>query len=714
MIELALYILLSPLAAFTIVIFFGKKLPRGGDWVSLAAIWSGLAASLYMLVDHIAHFDAAYSTTSVTQWLNWGPFHMNIGINLDNMAVIMLVVVTLVSSLVHLFSTGYMKGDPRYHRFFAYLSFFSFSMIGLVLSDNLFLIYAFWELVGISSYLLIGFWYEKDSAANASKKAFVTNRIGDAGMLIGILIVFTALGTFNLQEIAAGVAAGKLSGGLLTAAGICLFCGAIGKSAQFPLHVWLPDAMEGPTPVSALIHAATMVAAGVYLVARLFVILTFDASLVIAYVGGFTAIFAATIAVAQNDIKRVLAYSTVSQLGYMIMALGTGAYTAGFFHLVTHAMFKACLFLGSGSVIHAMHHSLHHIHSHADPQDMRNMGGLRKYLPTTFWTFLIATVALSGVPLTSGFISKDAILGGTLAFAMEHPAHWILPVFGFGAALLTAFYMFRLVYLTFFGEFRSGHEAEHHLHESPANMTMPLVVLASLCFFAFFTLPAVNPTSPAGGWFAQLVPTPERAYDRPLEGCESGGCSGMCEAMETTGAAHGGQSGHGSAVAGEAEKEHTEHLAHLIAMAISILVAGLGIWVATMGYYWKKINPATYQVKLGVIYRGMYNKWWFDEIYNATAVKGTLIFCSILAWFDNNVVDGLVNGSAWLMRKGALANGWFDNTVVDGLVNFSASFVGFWGKFVRIFQGGQIQRYIFYSLVVVGLIIVLNVCQGWH
>jgi len=689
MVELALYILLAPLVAFALVRFFGKKLPRGGDWISLTAIWSGLAGSLYMLVDHISHFDPAYSITSSTDWLIFGNFHLTVGMNLDNMAVIMLVVVTLVSALVHLFSTGYMKGDPRYYRFFAYLSFFSFSMIGLVLSDNLFLIYAFWELVGISSYLLIGFWYEKNSASNAAKKAFITNRIGDAGMLIGILIVFTALGTFNLTEIAHGVAAGKLSGGLLTAAGLCLFMGAIGKSAQFPLHVWLPDAMEGPTPVSALIHAATMVAAGVYLVARLFVILSFDASVVIAYVGGFTAIFAATIAVAQNDIKRVLAYSTVSQLGYMIMALGTGAYTAGFFHLVTHAMFKACLFLGSGSVIHAMHHALHSTHNHADPQDMRNMGGLRKYMPKTFWTFLIATIALAGVPLTSGFLSKDYILAGTLAFAMEHPEHWLLPVFGFAAAALTAFYMFRLVYLTFFGTFRAGKEEEHHLHESSGVMTTPLVILATLCFFGFYALPAFNPTTPAGGWFAQLIPTPARAYEQ----------------------IQGGEGGASSAI--EAAKEATEHFAHMSAMAISILVAALGILIATLAYYWGKINPARWQSRLGVVYQGMYHKWWMDEIYNATAVSGALLVSRIFAWFDLAVIDGIVNGSAWVTRHFSYVEGWFDNHIVDGLVNLTASFVGFWGRVTRTFQRGQIQRYLFFALVAVGIIIILNVFQGW-
>ncbi|MFZ5432340.1 MAG: NADH-quinone oxidoreductase subunit L [Calditrichota bacterium] len=696
MLGLSLYILLAPLAAFIIVIFFGKRLPRGGDWVSLFAIWSGLAASLYLLFAKVlTAYSPSFSESYTFDWLVWGDFRLSIGVALDNMSVVMLVVVTLVSAVVHLFSVGYMKGDPRYGRFFSYLSFFSFSMLGLVLADNLIGIYAFWELVGLSSYLLIGFWYEKDSASNAAKKAFITNRIGDAGMLIGILLVLSTLGTVNLHEITAGVAAGKLSGGLLTAAGICLFMGAVGKSAQFPLHVWLPDAMEGPTPVSALIHAATMVAAGVYLVARLFVILSFDASLVIAYVGGFTALFAATIAVAQNDIKRVLAYSTLSQLGYMVMALGSGAYLAGFFHLVTHAMFKACLFLGSGSVIHAMHGALHHVHSHADAQDLRNMGGLRKKLPLTFWTFLISTVALSGVPLTSGFLSKDAILGGTLAFAMEHPAHWLLPFFGFAAAALTAFYMFRLVYLAFSGTFRMGAEAESHLHESPSVMTVPLIILATLCFFGFYSLPAFNPTTPEGGWFAHLFPTPERAYAAVSM------THGQVEHTTEVVSAHGHDA-----------TAHIHHTSHMIAMIISLLVAGLGILIATMGYYWNRISPAYWQNRLGFLYRGMYRKWWFDEIYDVTVVWGTIGLTKLLAWFDLNVIDGLVNGSAWLMRGWSAVSGWFDLHVVDGFVNLTAWFVGIWGKFVRLFQGGQLQRYVLYSLLALGMVVILMVFEG--
>ena len=711
MLGMVLFILLAPLAAFAIVIFLGKRLPRGGDWVSLAAIWGGLACSIYLLVTQVfGKYNPDLFYSYQIDWLFWGGYKLTVGIALDNMAIVMLCVVTIVSALVHLYSVGYMKGDPKYTRFFSFLSLFSFSMLGLVLADNLLVIYAFWELVGLSSYLLIGFWHEKNSAADAGKKAFIVNRIGDAGMLIGILLVFTALKTLNLQEIFDGVAAGDLSGGLLTAAGILLFCGAIGKSAQFPLHVWLPDAMEGPTPVSALIHAATMVAAGVYLVARLFVMLTFDASLVIAYVGGFTAIFAATIAVAQNDIKRVLAYSTVSQLGYMVMALGTGAYMAGFFHLVTHAMFKACLFLGSGAVIHAMHGALHSIHSHDEPQDMRNMGGLKRYLPITYWTFLIATIALSGVPFTSGFLSKDAILGGTLAFAMHHPQHFMLPIFGFAAAALTAFYMFRLIYLTFFGKFRPGPEAEKALHESPKSMTVPLITLATLCFFLFYSLPAFNPTTPAGGWFATLFPNPVRAYDRVVVVQEaSPAIEPQTSELHTAQPVEHAET-HGEAVVHEDHSaDDVHHRAHNIAMIISILVAGFGILLATMGYYWWKINPATWQRKLGFVYRGMYNKWWSDEIYHATAIRGTLVLSRILAWFDLYVIDGIVNGAAFVTRTYSFIQGWFDLYIVDGLVNLTAWIVGLWGRIANLFQGGQVQRYILYSVGLIGLFIVLKV-----
>ncbi|MFH1734537.1 MAG: NADH-quinone oxidoreductase subunit L [bacterium] len=724
MITEALIILLAPLAAFTIVIFLGKRLPRGGDFVSLAAIWLGLILSFHLFFKMLGAWDPDFAVTWQFHWFNFGDYALKIGINLDNMAIMMLVVVSVVSALVHLFSVGYMKGDIRYSRFFAFLSFFSFSMLGLVLADNIFIIFCFWELVGVSSYLLIGFWYEKQSASDAAVKAFVVNRIGDAGMLVGIMLVFTHIGTLNLNEVIAAVGRGELTGTLLTATGICLFCGAVGKSAQFPLHVWLPDAMEGPTPVSALIHAATMVAAGVYLTARIFPILTPEAGQVIAYVGGFTALFAATIAVAQNDIKRVLAYSTLSQLGYMVMALGAGAYTAGFFHLCTHAMFKAALFLGSGSVIHAMHASLHSIHSHADAQDMRNMGGLKKYMPTTYWTFLLATVALSGVPLTAGFLSKDAILGGTLAYAQLNPGNWLLPVFGFGAAILTAFYMFRLVYLTFHGKYRMGEEAEKHLHEAPASMVIPVGTMAVLSFFLFWTLPGINPADAGKGWFNNLFPQKDKVYvtaamqhgvyevvDETAHAEVLHGAPGQHEPVEEHLAAAAEAHQEAGAVAHDSHSEHEAHVhhqAHITAMILSVIMASLGIFIAYLTYLKWVINPATWQKRLGLLYKGMYHKWWVDEVYHTTFVKGLHLTCKLMALFDLYIIDGIVNLSAVIWRFFAFIHGIFDNYVVDGLVNFTAWFFALWGRFAKMFQTGNLQRYIFFTAVVVALFLLLK------
>ncbi len=708
MITEAIIILLAPIVAFTIVIFLGKRLPRGGDWVSLSAIFLGLILSIHLFIRMLTNYDPDFAVSWQFDWLSFGSYTFTVGINLDNMAIMMLMVVTVVSSLVHLFSVGYMHRDVRYSRFFAFLSFFSFSMLGLVLADNLLVIFCFWELVGLSSYLLIGHWYEKKSASDAAVKAFVVNRIGDAGMLIGIMLLFTYLGTLNLNEVIAAVGRGEMAGTLLTITGLCLFCGAIGKSAQFPLHVWLPDAMEGPTPVSALIHAATMVAAGVYLIARIFVILTPEAGQIIAYVGGFTALFAATIAVAQNDIKRVLAYSTVSQLGYMVMALGAGAYMAGFFHLCTHAMFKAALFLGSGRVIHAMHHALHHIHSDAAPQDMRNMGGLKKRLPLTYWTFLLATLTLSGVPLTAGFLSKDAILGGTLAYAQLNPGNWLLPFFGFGAAILTAFYMFRLIYLTFFGKFQSGEEAEKHLHEAPWVMTVPVAVMAGLTIFFFWTIPTINPTSAEKGWFGHLFPQPVKAYERVMaphhEDDAHEAAHGHVEAVpaETHGHAETSVAHH------DDHEAHVHHQAHTTAMIISIIVAGLGIFIAYLTYYRWKISAALWQKRLGIINKGMFNKWWMDEIYDATFIKGTHLTARIMALFDLYVIDGIVNGAAALWRGIAYIHGIFDNYVVDGAVNGTAWFVGIWGKFVRLFQSGNLQRYILLTALFVAIFLLLK------
>ena len=658
MITNAILILLLPLIAFVIQIFVGKRLPRKGDWLSTGAMFLAFFLAVPILIQAISTYDANFKITQSWEWINFGPVNVAFGIHIDNLTAIMLIVVTFISSLIHLYSIGYMQGDPRYSRYFAYLSIFSFSMLGLILVDGFFGIYIFWELVGLSSYLLIGFWFEKNSAANAAKKAFITNRIGDVAMFAGILIIFTTLGVFNFEEVFTGIADGKLSGGLLTAAGILIFMGAVGKSAQFPLHVWLPDAMEGPTPVSALIHAATMVAAGVYMVGRTFVIYTADALLVIAYIGTITAFMAATIAIVQKDIKRVLAYSTVSQLGFMMVGLGTGGYTAGLFHLTTHAFFKALLFLGSGSVIHAVH-----------SQEMDDMGGLRKKMPITFWTFLIGTLAISGVPPLSGFWSKDLILASALEFGMLHPSHMVIFAVTLIAAGMTAFYMLRAVYLTFAGEPRDKEKFDH-AHESPLVMTIPLCVLA---VFAIGTI--------WWGWLEHLLAKPE------LSSFASRGS----QIVETGG--------------GHADVTHT---AHNIAMFSSIAIAGLGILLSTLVYHWKKISAEAWGRRLKPIYTLLWNKYYFDEFYGATVIAGTLLISKISSLFDMKVIDGFVNGVARITVSFAFGSGRFDLKIVDGMVNLVGKIVTFFGAQLRMVQTGRVQNYILIALGAVVLVLIFQ------
>jgi NADH-quinone oxidoreductase subunit L len=671
LITLSLAVLVLPLAGFVLMMFFGKKLPRQGDWLETGIITAALALAVTVLIQKLMLYHAEMLQINFT-WVDLhdapgiGPLKIVLGFGVDNLAAIMMVVVMLISTLVHFFSIGYMHGDVRYSRYFGYLGLFTFSMLMIVLSNNLFLLYVGWELVGICSYLLIGHWYEKKSASDAGIKAFITNRIGDVGFFVGMAILFTTFGTFNLQEIFAGIGAGTLPYGSqpwLTAAGVLLFCGAIGKSAQFPLHVWLPDAMEGPTPVSALIHAATMVAAGVYLVARTFPLMTADALMVVAYIGATTAFISATIAIAQNDIKKVLAYSTISQLGYMVMGLGVGAYTAGFFHLATHAMFKAGLFLGSGSVIHAMHNALHHDDDHTtDPQDIRNMGGLRQYLPITFYAFLMYTFAICGVPFTSGFLSKDAILAGTLAYG-SLTGHVIIPVVGFLVAGLTAFYMFRLVILTFFGEHKDKGRTGH-LHESPKVMTVPLIILAVLSFFFVFSF---NPGDASAGWFA-------RAIERPLTVVPAA-----------------------LAAPGKEIFEEAMHHAHTTAMILSVLVAGIGILVAYATYYWKKINADTVATRLAPVHAFLMNKWGFDDLYNTVVVGGTHALARGLRWVDDTIIDGAVNGAGWLTTITSFVSGKFDSIVVDGIVNLMAYLSGFLGLVFRKVQTGKVQTYVLFA-----------------
>ena len=491
--NLSIVILFLPLIGFFFTLLFGKRIKKMYAF-EILVICSVFALTVVLAFFKLTQFVNARIISEFT-WIDiknsaiLPNISIDLGIMLDNLTVLLMFVVALVSMLVHIFSLVYMKGDKRFNRYYAYLGLFTFSMNGIVFTHNILMMYIFWELVGVSSYLLIGFWYEKKSASDASKKAFLVTRVGDVGMFAGILLLFVTYHTFTFDKIFAQISAGVLpfnSGFWLTITGLLIFCGAVGKSAQFPLHVWLPDAMEGPTPVSALIHAATMVAAGVYLVARVFAMLTADALLVIAIIGAISAFIPATIALTQKDIKKVLAYSTISQLGYMIMAMGVGAFSYAFFHLITHAFFKACLFLGSGSVILGMHHE----------QDITKMGGLRKKMPLTYATFLIATLAISGVPLTSGFLSKDGILAGTLAFS-KLTGYWVFPVVGYFVAALTAFYMFRLVIITFHGE-PNDKEKFEHVHESPYSMVIPLVVLSTLSIFIWYT---PNPISADAGWF---------------------------------------------------------------------------------------------------------------------------------------------------------------------------------------------------------------------
>lgn len=716
---MSIIILFLPLMSFVINVFFGKRLGKKSSYIGTAILGIDLILAITVFANKVF---GSFETSEVIKgglkilqsdlaiqakvnWLNMGPINLSLGIGIDNLASVMLVVVTLISTLVHIFSMVYMAGDKRFHRFYAYLGIFTFSMLGIVLANNLLNMFIFWELVGLSSYLLIGFWYEKDSAANAGKKAFLVNKVGDFGFLLGIMMLFSVFGTLMFDELFAvigseatlsAIASGAISlpfgvsyETYLTLAGIFIFCGAIGKSAQFPLHVWLPDAMEGPTPVSALIHAATMVAAGVYMTAKVFPMLTGTALNFVAIIGTLTAFIAATIALTQTDFKKVLAYSTVSQLGYMVLGIGIGAFTAGFMHLVTHAWFKAALFLGSGSVIHAMHESMHRAHDHhSDPQDIFNMGGLRRNMKLTYATFLFANLAIAGVPLTSGFLSKDSILAGALAYAdLAGGIAWLVPIVGFGVAGLTAFYMFRLTILAFHGEHKT--EIAKDTRENGFNITMPLVVLSLLTIWAVYS---VNPFDANQGWFAEKITVPQTAvpheFARPymLE---------MTEAVAHHAEAHGG---HHAAT----QFEETMHHFHYPAMILSLLIAGTGILVAFLMYQFKVINADNLAKQYKALFIFTKNKWFFDELYDKTVIALTLLISKILSWFDNKIIDGIVNGAATVTRYIGKVVGSFDAVVIDGAVNLIASVTGGLGAATRRLQTGRVQTYV--ALVAVGLI----------
>jgi len=597
------------------LISFGQTTSRLRSLSSLWVISLMVGAMGYSIALLFSQLQGHPSSTTMIEWASAGNFHLQMGYTIDHLTALMLVIVTTVAVAVMIYTDGYMSHDPGYVRFYAYLSLFGSSMLGLVLSPNLVQIYIFWELVGMCSYLLIGFWYDKSAAAEACQKAFVTNRVGDFGLLLGMLGLFWATGSFDFatmgERLSSLLDSGTISMGLATLFGILVFLGPVAKSAQFPLHVWLPDAMEGPTPISALIHAATMVAAGVFLIARMYPVLVILPTVmtVIACTGAFTAFLGATIALTQNDIKKGLAYSTISQLGYMVMAMGIGGYSAGLFHLMTHAYFKAMLFLGSGSVIHSMESVVGH--NPVLAQDMRMMGNLRKYMPITAATFFIGTLAICGIPPFAGFWSKDEILD--LAF-QANPLFWLV---GWLTAGLTAFYMFRMYFMTFEGKFRGtdetiaqkllsaagaqnneAHEHHHaHPHESPWTMTLPLVLLA---------VPSV------------LIGLVGKPWNNNFE-------SFIANPVAV-------------------EEEAIFHWNEFFVMAgSSVGIALLGITLASAFYLFKKFDPNAIAQKFPALYQFSLNKWYFDDIYDRIFVRGSRRLARGIMEVDYKVIDGAVN-----------------------------------------------------------------------
>ncbi|RKX28532.1 MAG: NADH-quinone oxidoreductase subunit L [Candidatus Zixiibacteriota bacterium] len=537
-------------------------------------------------------------------WIPSGILQVNFGLLLDPLSAIMILVVTGVGLIIHIYSIGYIAHDPCFGRFFTYMNLFMFSMLTLVLADNFLFMFVGWEGVGLCSYLLIGFWYHKKSASDAGKKAFIVNRIGDFGFLIGMFIIFWEVGSLEFRVVMEQAPVVFIAGGsLITTICLLLFVGATGKSAQIPLYVWLPDAMEGPTPVSALIHAATMVTAGVYMIARTNVLymLAPDALMVVAIVGAVTAFFAATIALTQNDIKRVLAYSTVSQLGYMFLACGVASFSAGIFHLMTHSFFKALLFLGAGSVIHAM----------SDEQDMRRMGGLGKHIKITYITMLVAALTISGIPGFSGFFSKDEILWKSFSSQHGHPIFWVV---GFVTAGLTAFYMFRLIYMTFHGKERMDEETRQHIHESSKSMTIPLMVLAVL--------------SVVGGWIGMPhIFGVSNFFEHWLEPVMAGG---SYEPVSHALAAGGGDVGMEWGL-----------------MAASVALVLVSIYFARTFYKTKPQLATAWRKKMSGLHQVLLNKYYVDEFYGAVIVRPLIVF-SLFLWkvVDVILIDGFVNGSA--------------------------------------------------------------------
>jgi NADH-quinone oxidoreductase subunit L len=690
-----LTVLLLPLAASAVQIFAGRRLPRGGDWVSTGAILAGFALSLPLLAGLLAKGDPHFRHEASVQWIAFGDVTVTMGILVDNLTAFMLTLVTGIAACVHFFSVYYMKEDKNYHRYFGYLSFFCFSMLGIVIADNFLMIFMFWELVGFSSYALIGFWFEREAAAEAQKKAFVVNRIGDLGFLVGLMIVFSRTGDFRLTMVFEAASAGAFEGqflpgiSILTALGIAFFLGAMGKSAQFPLHVWLPDAMEGPTPVSSLIHAATMVAAGVFFTARIFPLMTPGALLFVTLVGALTAFMAATIALVQRDIKRVLAYSTVSQLGYMMLGMGCGGYTAGLTHLFTHAFFKCLLFLCAGSVIHAL-----------GTQDLFRMGGLRKKMPITFATMLLGTLAITGVPLFSGFVSKDAILTEALARYLENPGSLRLLIFTAGmlTAVLTAFYMFRLLFLAFFGKPRER-TLYDRAHEAPPVATVPLAVLA-LFTLGFFWSGTVDIPLPGHGLRVPVVFIPEGWLGNLLPPPALDAFAGGLHGSETPAALLP----HGDGGGGDAHEA-----AHGIVSTLSLLSTALGFLAAWLCYVKGALPTMVLRKRLHQTALFLENLWYVERLYQRVFVEGLHRLSAAVFRFDGRIIDGAVNGLAGRSDSLSRFIGVFDNTVIDRAVNLAGEASQNFGHRLSRLQSGKIQNYIFLGLLALCCYVLIGV-----
>jgi NADH-quinone oxidoreductase subunit L len=632
---------LTPFAGFLINGLLGARF--GKKFVTFVALAGSLGAALLgtaAVLDYNAHYHHGERHLNVVyNWFLSGNVGADIAFQLDPLSIVMLMVVTWVGFLIHVYSVGYMAHEHGYWRYFAYLNLFLAMMLILILGSSYLFMFVGWEGVGLCSYLLIGFYYDKEFAAAAGKKAFIVNRIGDFGFLVAMFLMFAYLGSVDFARVQQVAAAGGIQTGIITAICLLLFLGAAGKSAQIPLYVWLPDAMAGPTPVSALIHAATMVTAGVYMIARSNVLyrLSPTAMAVVAIIGGLTALFAATIGIRQYDIKKVLAYSTVSQLGFMFIGVGVGSFVAGIFHLVTHAFFKACLFLGSGSVIHAM----------SGEQDIRNMGGLKEKIPQTWRTFQLATYAIAGLPFAAGFFSKDEILASawtTPYFPGVGKFVWLL---GTLAAFCTAFYMYRMYYLTFYGKFRGTHEQEHHLHESPPSMTVPLWILAGLSIVGGLLNVPVAYHLPGAAWLHNWM--------HPIL----------------------------PDIAGRSANWEIAHFTEFAVAGLSVLIAVLGWWLARSLYKERELAAdRTFEQRSPSVARAMENKWYVDELYGAIVVR-PLEAGSRFLW---KVIDAIIDGIAAML--GFIVRGF--------------------GDLLRFFQTGNVRNYalMFFLGVVIFILVI--------